>query len=225
LIEIDDSAIFIADVHYRLEDDCFFDFLDTIDTKQLFLCGDIFDLLIGDFDFLVDYNKKLIDKIISLSDKIEIIYLEGNHDFLIDRLFGEYLTVIPLHKQPLLCSYKSKIVSISHGDINYSHNYNLYTSLIRNRSLLNFLNFVTLNIINNWILKYQLKQIKNKNRCREIINFELFAQNRMEYDITIEGHYHQYLEYYHNNKLYISIPPFVCSRLILKLSDLNLMTI
>jgi UDP-2,3-diacylglucosamine hydrolase len=225
LIDIDDSAIFVADVHYRLEDECFIDYLDNLETKQLFLCGDIFDLLIGDFNFLVDYNKKLIDKILSLSLKMDIIYLEGNHDFLIDRVFGNNIRVVPLEKQPLLCRYKSKIVSISHGDVYNSNNYALYTKFIRNRVILNLLNFITLNIINNWLLKYQLKQIKNKNRCKDIDNFKLFIETRMNYDITIEGHYHQNIVYNYNNRLYLSIPPFVCSRLVLKLSDLDLMTI
>ncbi len=43
--------------------------------------GDIFDLLIGEISATHEFAKPYIELLEELALKIEIIYLEGNHDF------------------------------------------------------------------------------------------------------------------------------------------------
>lgn len=52
-----------------------------ISTPQLILMGDIFDLLIGEISATHEFAKPYIELLEELALKIEIIYLEGNHDF------------------------------------------------------------------------------------------------------------------------------------------------
>lgn len=93
LHKIQDDAIFIADAHYQvgLRED-FYHFLEKIEsgdiqTSQLIMIGDMFDLLVGAIDYTVKENQKVIDIIHKLSEKMEILYFEGNHDFNLQKLF------------------------------------------------------------------------------------------------------------------------------------------
>jgi UDP-2,3-diacylglucosamine hydrolase len=84
---------------------------------------------------------------------------------------------------------------------------------------LNFLN----NILNNEILNLIKKSKENKNRCYEINNFKDIVYKKMKYykeDYIIEGHFHQDKEYIINNKKYINLPAFICSKDIKKIETL-----
>lgn len=49
--------------------------------------GDIFDLLIGEISATHEFAKPYIKLLEELALKMEIIYLEGNHDFNLARFF------------------------------------------------------------------------------------------------------------------------------------------
>ena len=79
-------AIFVADSHFSEVNVEFLSLLEKIKneeikTPQLFLMGDMFDFISGESRYFIKLNQKLIDIINELSKKIEIIYLEGNHDY------------------------------------------------------------------------------------------------------------------------------------------------
>jgi UDP-2,3-diacylglucosamine hydrolase len=156
LLNISNDAIFIADSHYNNQRIAFELFLDTILTKQistsqLFLMGDMFDFLTYEVDYFKNINQDVIDKLNILSKQIEIIYLEGNHDFSIDKLFPNII-VIPRDIQPLIAQYKDKKIAISHGDIFTPTLYNIFTFILRNDTLLRFLNFLDKNdTTSKWI--------------------------------------------------------------------------
>ncbi len=83
-LKIKDRAIFIADGHENSKRDSFYKFLKKlqskeIETPQLFLLGDMFDLLFGNITYTINKHKKEIDLLNSLSKEIEIHYFEGNH--------------------------------------------------------------------------------------------------------------------------------------------------
>ncbi|EAI9968245.1 UDP-2,3-diacylglucosamine diphosphatase, partial [Campylobacter jejuni] len=76
----------MADAHENEQRKEFWEFLQTlkkgkISTPQLILMGDIFDLLIGEISATHEFAKPYIELLEELALKIEIIYLEGNHDF------------------------------------------------------------------------------------------------------------------------------------------------
>ncbi len=199
-----DGAIFIADAHYPNHSKEFKDFLfdiksQKIVTSQLFLMGDIFDLLVGQSSYLKELFKEEIALIDDIAKNIEVIYLEGNHDFNLDTLFKN-VQVVSIDNQPLFFEN----ASLSHGD-KYctTFSYKLYTKLIRNPFFLR--------LIPQKYAKYKLNKLSNKKICKKIENFEKIVLDIKKYypkNLIIEGHFHQG-EIYKN---YIALPSFACSR-------------
>ncbi len=222
--KLQDGAIFIADAHYQVgvrED--FYDFLlalekEEIQTSQLIMMGDMFDLLVGAIDYTVVQNQKIITLINTLSQTKEILYLEGNHDFNLQKLFPK-VTLIPRHKQPLHCLYHDKHVILSHGDLYQGWEYNTYCMFIRNPFLLKILNFVDKHRY-NFISKSILKEQKNKDICRKSNNFsQMIKQKSKKYDIAgnrfdviCEGHHHMNEEYSFDGCLYKLFASYACGK-------------
>ena len=54
--------------------------------------------------------------------------------------------------------------------------------------------------------------------CKKIVNFKQIAYERIlsysksEFDIVIEGHFHQGVEYDFDGKIYINLSSFACSK-------------
>ncbi len=223
--KIKEGAIFIADAHYQNEvRESFYDFLlkvqtQEIETSQLIMIGDMFDLLVGSIDYTVKQNQKLITLINKLSQKIEILYFEGNHDFDLQKLFPTIL-VIPISQQPLLCTYHDKKISLSHGDLHQGWSYKFYTSWIRNIFALKILNFLDKNF-NNFISKNILQEQKNKDICKKIENFaQIIKQKSKKYDIAsngfdviCEGHYHMNEEYSLEDCQYRLFASYACGNI------------
>jgi len=206
------GAIFIADSHYNNQRTLLFDLLKKIlskqiQTTQIFFMGDIFDFLCDEADYFQDINYKVIDLINELSRSIEIIYFEGNHDFSLEDTFPK-LNLIPRDKQPSYLKLENKKVALSHGDIYTPKSYDIFTSIIRNPYILNFLNLID---FGNFISKNIEKKLKQKSICSKQDNFEEFIKNRIEKyntDLVIEGHFHQG---YICDK-YINLPSLACHK-------------
>jgi UDP-2,3-diacylglucosamine hydrolase len=65
------GAVFIADAHYSHSNETLYNVLINLNKtppSQLFLVGDIFQLLLN-FPYLIEYNKKVITLINSISKK------------------------------------------------------------------------------------------------------------------------------------------------------------
>ena len=205
MIKIEEGAVFISDVHYPHYGIDIIDILDAnMDAPQIFLMGDIFDMLF-DTPYLIEYNKKLIDKINQLTSSSKIYYFEGNHDFNLNNIFPQ-IRVFPISLQPQIMIFNNKYITLAHGD-KYEMGilYNLYTRIIRNQ----FIN----NIIPNIIIQNKLKYLKKKSICHKIDNFEDKVTKILEYydnNLVIEAHYHQGIRI----KNYISLPSSVCQKSI-----------
>ena len=81
-------------LYYNTQRDEFLGFLralqnGTIQTEQLFLMGDMFDFIAGGCHYFIKMNKKIINIINDLSETLEIIYLEGNHDYNLKNYFSK----------------------------------------------------------------------------------------------------------------------------------------
>ena len=205
-VDIKNGAILIADVHYKKGDKEFLNLLRKwIDNppSQLFLLGDIFHLLLP-FDYLIEYNKEAISLINELSNKTQVFYTYGNHDFGVDYIFPNVVFSDAFVD-------KKKSIFLTHGDLT-SNNffYKFYASFIRNTFFLKAIHFSSFNFIDNWLFK---KVLQKKTYCNEILHFKKIIKNkRFFFDTIIEGHYHQNKAFEINNKIYINVGAFYCTK-------------
>lgn len=220
LKELHEGAVFVADSHYAPWRTPFIDFLRAVEsgkiqTTQLILMGDNCDLLFGPIDETSLLNQELIALLNSLSVKIEILYLEGNHDFRLAAIFPSIL-VIPREKQPFIMGYGSQKIALLHGDVGVALGYKFYTALIRNRPILYGLNILN-TLFGGAIIKWLSRDMQRKNHCKKIENFEAIAHRHSgkewldECDIVIEGHYHQNKSFDFETYRYINLGAFACN--------------
>lgn len=214
-----EGAILVADSHCAPWRTPFIDFLSAIEagkisTTQLILMGDNFDLLFGSISQTLELNTRSIDLLNRLSNTIEIIYLEGNHDFVLESIFPNIL-VVPLEEQPLFLECRGEKIALLHGDIHVPTGYKIYTFLIRNRVILKCLNY-----LNNWfggfIIKRLIDSMQRKHHCKTINTFEALAHRLVgekwitQCDRVIEGHYHQNQSFEFDEYRYDNLGAFAC---------------
>lgn len=215
-LNIKENAIFLADAHFNTNRNEFGTFLELLEkgditTSQLILMGDIFEFLTQESFYFVKQNDSLIKQLNRLSKTIEMIYLEGNHDYNLEKLFPNIL-VIPREKQPFIAQYNNQEIALSHGDNFTNTSYNLYCKIIRNKPLLKFLNAID---FNHWLSKKIDTALLKKNICHNFRGFETFIEKRLSNyssKIVIEGHYHQGKEFTINDIRYVNIPSLYCSK-------------
>lgn len=211
-----EGAIFIADSHINEKNqDKFLIFLDEIkklNPPQLFLMGDIFDLLVGGVKSTIDKNKKVIQKIDELAKDIETFYFTGNHDFNLKDIFKN-VKVFERYEQPQIFSYEDKKIALAHGDLWTTKSYEIYIKTLQNRYFLKFITFLN-EISNNFIVKKICKYNSQKNLCKKIENFKSIAKKRVknykDVDVIIEGHFHQNVEFDFDGKRYVNLPSWAC---------------
>ena len=224
-LSIKQDSIFVADSHFNKKNRELLTLLEKVESKeiitsQLFLMGDIFDFISGESRYFVQQNSVVINLLNKLSQKLEIIYLEGNHDYNLKTLFPN-INVIKRENQPLLAKFEQKTVSISHGDNFINWKYDLYCKFIRNNIFLKFMNFIDINF---FISKKIENALLNKNICHKINNFEHIVEKRLHNystNIVIEGHYHQGNRYFFDNKEYINIPSLCCQKKYTRIKELE----
>ncbi|RUM69035.1 MAG: UDP-2,3-diacylglucosamine diphosphatase [Sulfurospirillum sp.] len=229
MIEIKEGALFISDAHDNVTREAFYRFLCDIDegeikTEQLFLMGDMFDLLVGQVSYTHRHYRKTIDLINRLSRKTEIIYLEGNHDFNLRKLFPA-VTVIPIQKQPVTARFHEKSILLSHGDWNENATYRIYAKLIRNPLLLTLLNLID-HLRKHTISKSILKQQQLKYICKKSPRFHRYIKQKIQtYDIETskidficEGHHHQNREFVFDDMTYKNFSAYACDKSYYKIT-------
>lgn len=208
--EIKENAIFIADSHYPHHGDAFLTLLQKIaakeiQTPQIFLMGDNFDLLFGYNDYIQIFSTEAIELLQRLSKELEMIYLEGNHDFCLAELFPD-MQVYSREEQPIYYALNGKRVALSHGDRYVTgFGYDLYCKMLRNR--------VTLTLLKPFqklIINHRMGKLSGKEICFHFIGFEQRVEQILEYyrdaDLVIEGHFHQAKTI----GQYISLPSLAC---------------
>jgi len=214
LTHIKEGAIFIADSHYPHHGEEILTLLRNLpqDTPQLFLMGDIFDILFAHAPYLIEYNQKLIDLINKLSEEIEIFYFEGNHDFNLQNIFPK-VNVYSINKQPQIFKLGNQSVALAHGDkYEMGLGYQLYTKMIRSQIIMKYLPF------KQCLIDRQIKTLKSKKICREFKGFEQKVDKIVKHyssNLIVEGHYHQGIQYQN----YISLPSLVCQKKVAVIED------
>lgn len=219
-MQIKAGAIFITDAHYSSWRPQFKNFLDALEsgaiqTPQLILMGDIFDLLMAPLRQSVNVYEEAIAQLNRIAATIDVIYLEGNHDFLLRSLFPS-MTVVPIMQQPIMMHFGTTRITLLHGDKFIGLKYALYARIIRKRMvvyLLRFLNAVLRGKVLNALSAY----LQRKDDCKKMQHFEAFIKERLQgvqidTDILIEGHYHQGVGFKIKNFEYINLEAFACKQ-------------
>jgi len=218
-IELKEGALIISDAHYSSSRPELLSLIKDIHsqkivTSQLILMGDIFDALFKEVVKTQENNAQMIKLLNEISEKIELIYLEGNHDFNLQAIFLN-AKIISLNRQPLICSYKDKRVALAHGDFDIGLFYKIYTALIRNSFVLYLLNKID-TWTSNFILKKLDSYLNKKDDCKEFIGFEVYIKNRnldkFACEYFIEGHYHQNRSFSFEKVNYINLAAFACNQ-------------
>lgn len=228
--KIKENALFLADSH--VNEQRYQEFLNLIETiakdkikvSQLFLMGDIFDLLIGDISYTKQKNAELIKLINSISEKMDVFYFEGNHDFNLQKVFPK-CKVFPISAQPVGFDLGEKSVLLSHGDIYSPFLYKIYTKFIRSKFTLYILNFFD-KILKNKISSNIMSKISKKNICKKLESFENIANERVakyscRADFLIEGHFHQNMTIKSGGTKYVNLSSFACSKSFFVVQSLN----
>ena len=214
MISIKEQALFIADSHYPHHGDAFLTLLKKLEcgelqTSQLFLMGDNFDLLFGHNDYIQTFSKEAITLLHTLSQALEIHYFEGNHDFCLKDVFPD-MHVYSREEQPVIFTLKEQKIAISHGD-KYAtgFGYDLYCKVLRNKTTLRLLK-----PFEKAIIDHRMKKLSQKHICFTFHGFEKrveeILENYREVDLVIEGHFHQ-------SKIvgkYISLPSLACQNMV-----------
>ena len=218
-IELLEGAFVVSDAHYSTLRPELLDFIKDIHSKklqptQLILMGDIFDTLFGGVPYTQERNAEIIKLLNEISFGIEVIYLEGNHDFNLKKIFP-HVKVFPISQQPVKCLYNHKKILLAHGDIENDLGYRVYTSLIRNRAVLFFLAMLDY-LSKHYILKRLDEYLSTKEDCKEFVGLEKFIYERLvnKYtcDYFIEGHYHQNRTIEYEAFIYINLGVFACNQ-------------
>ena len=214
-----EGAIIVSDAHFSKDRPELLPFFQAIASKQivtpqLVLMGDIFDALFGGVSATYKENEEVIVLLQKIASEIEVIYLEGNHDFNLQAVFDN-LTLVPIQSQPFTCYFEEKKVLLAHGDFDAPWDYKLYTACIRNRFVLRVLSFLD-TVFAHFILRFVHKHLQKKEDCKELAWFESFLHRRFakktECDIFIEGHFHQNKQYQLGKTTYINLAAFACNQ-------------
>ncbi|MDD3341955.1 MAG: UDP-2,3-diacylglucosamine diphosphatase [Sulfurospirillaceae bacterium] len=219
-ITVKEGAIFIADAHDCAERSFFYAFLEQLNNNpppQLFLMGDMVDLLVGDVAYGIEKYKNYITLIDEIAKKTELFYLEGNHDFNLASLF-KYARVFSIEHQPLHINLPDGTKAlVSHGDKYADGLHRFFTYLIRNHTILSILNFLD-KYSYGFISKAIEESQKRKNLCRKIENFQAVIEAKItKYPLesitwVIEGHYHQNCQFETHGINYFNFSSFACNQ-------------
>jgi UDP-2,3-diacylglucosamine hydrolase len=220
--KLEKGAIFIADAHENAKRSHFLTFIKALETgeiplpPQLFLMGDMFDLLVGEVDYTHQLHRDLIGRIDALAAKIPVYYLEGNHDFNLRALFL-HVKVVPIEDQPLHVKTPKGDVLVLHGDKYGSLRHRIFTAVIRSRALLRLLN--ALDAMLSCRLSYRLLTfLEQKHICQSIPAFrEKTSQRLRQYPLkkcvgVLEGHFHQGVGMALEKQMYYNFSSFACDQ-------------
>ncbi len=217
-----DGAWLIADAHYAHYNRALYDFLSKLTPDslppQMILMGDIFDLLFGYARNSIQPNLKMVDLLQQIARQCEVIYLEGNHDFGLQPIFGGDVRVVPRGEQPLIAEAAGRRIALHHGDLLQGAGYEVYTALIRNRFVdraLNLLDTVSGGAVIGRLERYN----RAKRPCYRIDDFEERMRRRLDvlrgeyrFDLWVEGHFHQNVRFDHEGIGYFNLPAFACDK-------------
>jgi len=208
------GAIFIGDAHTGASRPQFLKFLRVLCSAQslppqIFMMGDMFDFL-ANTTYVQRFYKEEIALINELSQKCEIFYFEGNHDFNLREIFPR-AKVYPNAAQPakFICE-SGETVQVAHGDLFLPRLTQFALLSLRNRAFLKFMDLLD-RALKFKISKMILKSQEGKNLYKKMPNFKDIIAPKIDFyaaNLIIEGHYHQDEILYFGEKKYINLCSF-----------------
>ena len=246
-LELKNGAFFVADAHENEQRQGFLELLRALDggqitTPQLIIMGDMFDMLVWQICATHEFAAPYVNLLEKLASKgIEVLYIEGNHDFNVARFFKR-VKVFSLKNQPIILQSPSNLafswakfgenalkfigkasefkgisqVKLAHGDIFLPPLLAFALKSLRCPLLLTFLNFID-KVAFGKISARILKNQKKKDLFYQIADFDTlaiqrYAKYRTNGDLVIEGHYHQNAIINTKECKYINLPTFAYER-------------
>ena len=115
---------FVSDLHLGVPDPerkrerLFVDFLKglPVDTKGLFLLGDIFDFWVDYRDVVPRGSVRALAAIAEVAERMDVWFFPGNHDWWVTDYFEKELGVKIIHEPYRVMELNGKQVCIGHGD-------------------------------------------------------------------------------------------------------------
>jgi len=204
-VKVSVHAVWLSDIHLGYKD-CkakyLLDFLDHIETKYLYLVGDIVDVwsLSRQFHWPAEHSQ-VVRKLIKMAKEgVNITYVPGNHDSTFREYCGEAFGAIQMARQTLHVTQLGKRMLVTHGDeFDELIRFSRFISIIGDTAY-DFLLFVTR--YNNYFRKQfgygywsLATHIKGRlaNAKQAISLFETAALDRAKregYDGIVCGHIH-----------------------------------
>lgn len=223
-LKLNSDALFIADSHYN---PCnakeLVDYLHTLThcpPSQIFLMGDISQVLVGNLKSSIQANMPLLQAINRLKDT-QIFWLEGNHDFALKPMaranFLNNTTFIPRSEQPLRVEFEGKKYLLAHGDLFLGLRYSAYINIMRKSTLWFWLiDFLSSGEIYEEVEeKLYVKPIRKHSfhffefSSKRIASYKKYALKKgYDFDGIIEGHFHIGKKIQIKGIDYIALPAF-----------------
>jgi UDP-2,3-diacylglucosamine hydrolase len=224
------GALLVADAHFSDRRPELLAFLKSVASgeiaaSQMILMGDIFDLLFGPIPLTRKRNAEAVAVIREIAERMEVIYLEGNHDFQIGSLFPG-IAVYPLAAQPVAATWEGQKVWLAHGDWGNTFGYHLYTAIIRSRPVLYTLRLID-SLTGHSIIRWLDRYLHPKEDCGGAWAFEAYIRRRFEGFDTggaawfIEGHFHQNRGFPVGEMHYVNLPAFACNQRYFELQSIQ----
>jgi len=209
MFQLKKSAVFLSDLHViNILDDRYqflLDFLNhsiTNNAEQIFLIGDIFDLMIGNHQEYFILYKDFFNLILKhlLAGK-EIFYFQGNHDFHIENLFQmkfRNFNNFHLFDAQAIFNYQNKRIYISHGDELDINNisYQKYKGFIRSNLIKlaanHLVTYNTISMVAKHLANHSKRSQRNFNWDKTFNSYRNIIEKlwNNNIDVVICGHGH-----------------------------------
>jgi UDP-2,3-diacylglucosamine hydrolase len=200
---LEGPAAFLGDAHLRegdVEAGAFVRFLDALprDIRTLAVLGDLFAVWIGMSDLARRHHVVVIDALRRLRRRgCRVLYVEGNHDFFLDRLHtGDPFDV--LAGKVLDVPLAGRRLHLAHGDLvnTRDRQYLAWRALSKNRAFFGAFSLLPATL-RGWIAESLETRLARTNlnfrRGFPLAECEAYARERIAagVDVVVFGHFHE----------------------------------
>lgn len=195
------NIYFLGDNHIKEKDDeassLFISFLKTLQPgDKLFLMGDLFDLLLDCDDVSYSYYEDVFKALEEAAqNNIELVFLEGNHDFMLGKYFKEKLKAT-VYKDFLGLDVDNKKIFLTHGDLSDDSIRYRFWRLVARSFIIKFLKIILGNKLSFKIGRSFSKSSRtyNNERADAIEKLQIVWAKTLiaeDFDVVIMGHTHR----------------------------------
>lgn len=186
---------------------------------HLWLLGDIFDFLVGPFEFWTQRHQDFFQELDFLrAGQVQMLWIEGNHDFYLERLLAP--RGVECVDGEVRMEIEGRSVYLAHGDLvnQQDHNYlrwRSFTRSIRFRSwiekLPEALRRSLLPRVGAWLSKQSRRQGEGRNARETQALYKEFARQQWAcgHDSVFLGHSHWAEDLREDERFYLNLGSWV----------------